>query len=222
MPGDDLLALGNRKLGDQTAHFDLPAGAGHCPGATACCLRACYALTGRYRYPSVRRRLRRCLAAARRPGFVRRVIGEVRRRGLLLIRLHCSGDFFSELYAEGWLAITRALPRVKVWWYTRSWRVPAIEAVLRRMAVLPNCRGWYSLDRDCLDEAPAERPPGVRYCYLQDGDDAPGEVDADLVFRTRAALHRPVASLPLVCPTDTPHGRRSGQISCGSCGVCFD
>lgn len=173
-------------------------------------------MKARYHFDSVQDRLRRCYEAAMKPNFIKRVIKEVRRRGLLLIRLHCSGDFFSQQYAERWLAIMTALPRVKFWLYSRSWRVPAIEAVLRCMAVLPNCRVWFSLDRDT--GLPAERPEGVRYAYLQDNGEMIDE--ADLVFRTRNMLTASRVGLPMVCPTDTVQGRKS--MSCGSCGVCFD
>jgi hypothetical protein len=212
-----MLSLGNGKLGEQVAHFDLPAGEGYCPGATASCLSSCYALRGRFHFQNVVDKLRWCFEEAQRPGFERKVIREIRRRGLLLVRLHCSGDFFSQQYAERWLRVMRTLRRVRFWFYTRSWRVPAIEAVLREMAALRNCKAWYSLDRDT--GRPAERPPGVRYCYLQDADEAVGQVD--LVFRTRRMLDRPAVGLPVICPSDTPSGRKAGM-NCGQCGLCYD
>ena len=85
------------------------------------------------------------------------------------------------------------------------------------MAPLPNCKVWYSLDRDT--GRPEVKPPGVRYCYMQDTDEAVGGVE--LVFRTRRMVSRPTVGLPMVCPSDTPSGHRAGM-NCGQCGACFD
>lgn len=213
-----LLSLGNGKLGEQVAHFDLPAGEGFCPGATACCLSHCYARKARFRFSSVIDKLAWCHEESQRPGFERKIAREIRHRGLLLIRLHCSGDFYSQQYAERWLRVMRSLRRARFWFYSRSWRVPAIEAVLREMALLDNCKVWYSLDRDT--DLPVERPVNVRYAYMQDTAELSEE--SELVFRTREMLNGPRVALPMVlCPSDTPQGRAAGA-NCGSCGICYD
>ena len=95
--------------------------------------------------------------------------------------------------------------------------MPAVEAVLRQMAALPNCKAWYSLDRET--GRPEEKPPGVRYCYMQDADGAVGGVD--LVFRTRRMVDRPLVGLPGV-PSDTPSGRRAGHELRPVPAYCFD
>ncbi|MGL4554485.1 MAG: GP88 family protein, partial [Gemmataceae bacterium] len=211
-----LLGIDNQKLGSGgIGHFDLPA-VTTCPGRTPdVCVRRCYARAGRFRMPIVADRLAWCFEQSQRSNFVARMVREVRVRGLRLVRWHVSGDVYDVPYAGRMLAVMRRLPRVRWWLYTRSWRVPAIEGVLRRMALLPNCKVWYSLDR--ATGVPAEKPPDVRYAFLQDDDTPAG--DADLVFRTRGMLHAPRVGLPLVCPTDTPAGRRTGA-NCGSCGHC--
>jgi hypothetical protein len=210
-----LLAIGNGKLGEQIAHFDLPA-LPTCPGRSSVCESVCYATTGRFVFANVRTRLAWCLRQSRRAGFSRRAAKEIRSRGLMVVRLHVSGDFYDADYARKWLCVMSHLPRVRFYFYTRSWRVPAIASVLEEMARLECCRVWYSVDRDT--GCPQVVPTGVRLSYLQD---APGPVgNVGLVFRTSGMLESPRVGLPLICPTDTPVGRRNGT-TCGSCGVCF-
>jgi hypothetical protein len=86
------------------------------------------------------------------------------------------------------------------------------------MALLQNCKVWYSTDRDTGRPDPV--PPNVRLAHLQDTPEAPSGVH--LVFRTRGMLAQPRVALPMVvCPNDTPQGRKNGT-TCGGCGLCFD
>ena len=127
-------------------------------------------------------------------------------------------DFYSPGYARKWLAVMRQAPGVRFYFYTRSWRVPAIWRVLRRMARLLNVRAWLSCDRDT--GLPRRLPPGVRLAWLMASpDDRPPR--ADLVFRTRP-LRRTVlkrVGLALVCPTE--NGATGRRTDCGRCGVCW-
>lgn len=211
-----MLAVGNGKLGEQIAHFDLPP-VSTCPGRSEACERVCYARVGRFRYPSVKNRMTWCEVQSRRKDFVGRMVAEIRSRGILVIRLHVSGDFYDAGYARKWLDIMRLTPRVRHYFYTRSWRVPDIEPVLRQMAGLACCRAWYSCDRDT--GLPLVVPDGVRLAWMQDTQD-PAPEGVRLVFRTRRMFCRPRVGLPMVCPNDTPAGRRANS-NCGSCGECW-
>lgn len=210
-----LLAVGNGKLGQQIAHFDLPA-VSTCPGRTPTCERVCYATRSRFRFANVQARLWWCYKQSRRKDFVRRVVREIRIRGLLVVRLHVSGDFYAAGYARKWLQIMRQLPRVRFYFYSRSWRIAAIARVLEEMTTLCQTRVWYSVDAD--SGLPSAIPQGVRLAWLQDSPQRPQ--GAQLVFRTRRMLGAPRVGLPLICPTDTPAGRRNGE-TCGSCGLCW-
>lgn len=210
-----MLALGNGKLGEQIMHFDLPA-VTTCPGRSPVCERVCYARSGRFHFTNVVERLEWCHRQSLRNDFERRLSREIRTRGVLVLRLHVSGDFYDACYAEKWLRVMQGQPHVRYYFYTRSWRVPEIEAVLRRMALLSCCRVWYSCDRDT--GTPEEVPQGVRLAYMQ--DTAAVEQSASVVFRTNATFGSPRIALPLVCPSDTPQGR-SGGANCGSCGHCW-
>ncbi len=211
----NLLSMGNRKLGAGVAHFDLPA-VTTCPGRTSACVAACYARKGRFNFDNVVDRLARCYEQSRLSGFARKLVREVRRRGIMHFRWHSAGDIYDEAYARKMLAVMRCLPRVTFWVYTRSWRVDDILPLLEDMAALPQCSVWFSVDR--VTGIPPYIPLGVRLAYLQDCDGVlPG---VDLVFRTRRMLNRPMVGLPMVCPADTPSGRNA-ETTCGACQHCF-
>jgi hypothetical protein len=143
---------------------------------------------------------------------------EITRKGVLVLRLHVSGDFHSAGYVRKWGEVARACPRVTVYAYTRSWRVPGIAAALEELAAEPNVRLWYSLDAETA--LPDRVPPGARLAYLQTREGEQPE-NTDLVFRVRRlrGARTPLAVLP-VCPTETPEGRGGGT-TCGSCQRCF-
>ncbi len=212
-----LLALGNVKLGGAIHHFDLPA-VSTCPGRSRICESACYATRGRFHGTAVRNRLRWCLRQSRHADFADRMVGEVRRKGALVVRVHVSGDFYDRAYAIQWLSVFRRCHATTFYFYTRSWRVADVAPVLEQMAGRENVRAWYSADVET--GLPDPLPNGVRVAWLQT------EVDhlvlGDLVFRERAVrgLPLPRFGLPVVCPNETPVGHRQG-VNCGNCGHCW-
>lgn len=209
-----LLTQGNVKLGQAIFSWSIPA-VTTCPGQTTVCRSICYACSGRFRMPAVKRRLQRNLKQSRRKNFVDRMTEEIRRSGVIVLRLHVSGDFFDVEYSSKWLAIMKRSPRVRFYGYTRSWRVPEIAEVLTKIAGLDCVRLWYSCDVET--GLPEYVPSGVRLAYLQT-DTAPLPNEAQLVFRTRNL--RNLAALPVVCGNETLEGKRSG-VTCGSCARCF-
>ena len=135
-----LLLMGNEKLGQSIFHFDLPAIV-TCPGRSAVCEQVCYAGQGRFLFPQVQERLQWCYQQSRRGDFAQRMAGEVHGKGILVVRIHVSGDFYNAGYAAKWLAVMRQCPRARFYFYTRSWRSPEIAAVLEQMARLLGNRG---------------------------------------------------------------------------------
>ncbi|QDU21809.1 GP88 family protein [Urbifossiella limnaea] len=216
-----MLTPGNLKLGGRRIWgFALPSGTpAVCPGMSPTCSGCCYAAAvERYR-PAAAAKYRRNLRASRRRGFVRRLVAFLVAHRIRVVRVHTGGDFYSPRYARKWLAVARRAPGVTFFGYTRGWRVPAIKAVVNRLAALPNFVVWYSCDRDT--GVPADVPAGVRLAWLSAaaGDVAPAGVD--LVFRARALRRRPVApGGPPVCPAEdgVPRPRRA---TCDGCGRCW-
>lgn len=214
-----LLSRGNGKLGGSIHHFDLPPIV-TCPGSTEVCRRVCYARQGHFVVPTVKAKLAWNLEQTQERDFEVALSREIRLSGVEVLRLHVAGDFYSAAYARRWLRVMRRHPGVRFYFYTRSWRVPAIVPVLRRMAALPNVRAWCSVDEDTATPAPEDVPPGFELAYLQVDveEQAPW---ADLVFRVRRLRGAPRGlGLPMICPHETPAGRAAGT-TCGSCQHCW-
>ena len=207
-----MLIQGNRKLGASIHLWSVPA-IGTCPGSSALCRSVCYANSGRFLTHHVKERLGWCYKQSLRNDFVERMVAEIRRKGVLVLRIHCSGDFYSREYAEKWLEIMRQCPRVRFYFYSRSWRVPDIVPVLEQMAALKCCRAWYSLDHET--GVPATVPQSILLCSLQvEADEEPELLDLLFVVR-RLKRHAKRVGLPLLC--DHQADKRD---NCGDCGKC--
>lgn len=120
-------SFGNEKLAKlDTVSFNLPAflardGFKVCPMAGACAT-LCYARQGRYIMPSVQDAREHNLAIVRGPmaDFVRMAIADLAGIKNKIVRVHDSGDFFSQDYLSAWFAIASAYPNKKFYAYTKS------------------------------------------------------------------------------------------------------
>jgi hypothetical protein len=128
---------GNAKLADEIYTFSLPAGHA-CPGALRCMAKAdrqtgklkdgpsqsfrCFAAGDESRYPSVRR-LRwhnfNLLKGQTRKGMAILILDSLP-LDAKLIRLHVSGDFFSDTYFLAWMDVAKARPEMLFYTYTKS------------------------------------------------------------------------------------------------------
>ena len=216
-----MLTPGNHKLGGRRIWgFGLPSGTPDvCPGMSATCQTHCYAVAFQRYRPAATAAYRRNLTRSRRRDFVIRLRAFLIAHAVTIVRVHVGGDFYSPGYARKWLRIMRRSPRVRFYFYTRSWRVPAIRAEIERMAALSNCVVWYSCDRET--GVPANVPPSVRLAWLAtDEDDAP-PAGLDLMFRISRLRRWSVApgGTP-VCPAEDGV-RRTRPVTCDRCGVCW-
>jgi len=134
VPGTTCLLLtGTTKM--PSASWSLPAREA-CPyalnGHGAIC-SVCYADKAAYTlYPNVKRAqrarfawVRECLKTEEGTDtFVRTMVEAIRRasRNNGYFRVHDSGDLFSPAYTWAWVRIVQALPEIKFWFPTRSWR----------------------------------------------------------------------------------------------------
>jgi len=216
-----MLTPGNHKLGGHLIWgFGLPSGTPDtCPGLSETCRTHCYAVAfERYR-PAAAAKCRRNLALARRRDFERLVRAFLVLHRVRVVRVHVGGDYFSARYARKWLRVMRRSPRTLFYFYSRSWRVAAIKAVIDRMAELPNCRAWYSIDNST--DLPADVPPRVRLAWLMTAPDDDPPAGTHLVFRIRRLRHRSAAvSGSPVCPGEDGVAR-SRPVTCDHCGHCW-
>lgn len=175
----------------------------------------CCATRHRFQFEAVKERLAWNWQRSQEPNFVSRMVTEIRKKGVMVLRVHSAGDFATPAYAEKWLSVMKQCPRTRFYGYSRSYCIPEIAAVLEKMAALRCCKLWYSVDRDT--GLPDWIPPGVRLAHLQVERDE--IVNADLVFRVRRLRKDKPIGLPMVCPSEQPKKR---VITCGGCRRCFE
>jgi hypothetical protein len=117
--GNTKLNKTSAKAGYRVVGFGLPA-VDTCPGASAC-KGICFATQGTYRFRAVRAVRAENLAASQGDTFVNDMIAAIRRRrSRNVVRVHDSGDFYSQSYLDSWFAIARALPGKIFYAYTKS------------------------------------------------------------------------------------------------------
>jgi len=91
-----------------------------CPGALAC-KAVCFAKQGRYVQKNVKAARAHNLALSQNDAFTAYIIGDLARmRTVNTVRIHDSGDFYSQEYLDKWAIIARALPHLTFYAYTKS------------------------------------------------------------------------------------------------------
>jgi len=118
-----LLSNTNSKLkADGILGFGLPP-VKTCPGADAC-LRFCYGCKGFYQRfkKSIAASQNRRLDATHQDDFVQVITAELqaKRKKLTAVRIHDTGDFYSQVYFDDWCEIARLNPDVLFYAYTKS------------------------------------------------------------------------------------------------------
>jgi len=149
------LSSGNSKLvktsGDGTykiLSFGLPAdvdvdGFNTCPGANAC-KAVCYAKQGRYLMPNVMQARMANLDATRSDTFVSDMIAAIsKRRSYNTIRIHDSGDIYSQEYYNKWCDIARALPNHIFYAYTKSMHLDLYTNKPENLRIIQSLGGRY-------------------------------------------------------------------------------
>ena len=142
-----LLKYENNKLKQQFI-FTLPAGMSTCnricPG--------CYAMKSQVRFPAALDYRNRMLTASQQPDFADRIIAELSttRRSARTVRLHESGEFYSQKYINFWLTIVTALPQFTFYAFTKR----LADFNFSKLAALPNFVLINSLQHGGLNYAP--------------------------------------------------------------------
>lgn len=196
--------------------FNLPPGV-CCPGKSAWCAKAgCivdgepargrgYCHRGRFGCPSTVAALKDRLAATEEPGFIERMVAELRRTEAPAVRLHSCGDFYSVQYLWKWVMIARESP-VPIFAFTKSWR--AAEARIGR--------GWR------MELRTAEEMSSGKLVLWWSGD--PRTEDPQTVGAPRVALVKPKdPSVRTAYKPGKPNClKQTEHLSCVECGRCWD
>lgn len=121
-----------------------------CPGAVdgsgafvqTC--EVCYARSGNYRFPVVRRFRDRNRADWSRSDFVDRMVSAL--VGEDYFRWFDSGDCYSLKLLDKIISVVRQTPNTKHWFPTRMWKFPKFKQKLEELSRLDNCVVRYSAD----------------------------------------------------------------------------
>ena len=110
-----LLTMGNHKLGGKIASFSLPASQGVCGRICT----GCYALKAQKIYPAVLPSREKKYFASQQTTFQSRVVESIKKLQPDYIRIHDSGEFYSQEYIEKWAEIAKHSPSFIFYTYTK-------------------------------------------------------------------------------------------------------
>ena len=118
-----LLKRGNSKLSRNILIFNLPPGKS-CPNSRDC-IKTCYAKKSYNQYPSCKKSWDDNLDMAKNNPLqlynqLRDELTYFFNKGLQIVRVHSSGDFFSKAYAEIWLRLAQIFPKMRFYTYTKA------------------------------------------------------------------------------------------------------
>lgn len=111
----ELFTEGNNKLDKSIAIFNLPASQAVC--GRIC--KGCYAMKAQTVYPTVLPSREKKLEASQEPTFVQRTIASLRKLASPKVRIHESGDFYSQEYVDKWVSVAQAMPETTFVAYTK-------------------------------------------------------------------------------------------------------
>lgn len=118
----NLLIKGNSKLGKNIATFSLPAGKENGTCSVTC--KGCYALKGTYLYPSVKGGLQERYEFSKdSEKFKEKLNKELSSKsheGTEYVRIHASGDFYSQEYINTWDEVVKQHPNKLFYAYTKQ------------------------------------------------------------------------------------------------------
>ena len=116
-----LLSKSNSKLKKENImSFGLPSGS-TCPGAGEC-KKICYAAKGCYRFKNVKATQQARFTVTQQDSFIDLINSELAamRKKPTAIRIHDSGDFYSQEYLDKWVRIAEYNPTITFYAYTKS------------------------------------------------------------------------------------------------------
>ncbi len=118
------ISFGNKKLPKSMMIFNLPAII-TCPLKTPLCSKSCYALKAERLYPATLPARQHNLALVRKGLFKQLMIEAIAEnyKKINIIRLHESGDFYSQSYLNDWFVVAREYPELTFYAYTKSFHL---------------------------------------------------------------------------------------------------
>ena len=105
-----LLIAGNSTMPSSVGIFNLPPLVTCKPSRW--CRKYCYGLQGRFLWNPVRKSLMWRLGESLRPDFVDNLIDELECRNFEYVRIHITGDFYSQEYINKWAVVAKLFPSI--------------------------------------------------------------------------------------------------------------
>tara|TARA_R110002153_G_scaffold155987_1_gene308131 strand:- start:207 stop:824 length:618 start_codon:yes stop_codon:yes gene_type:complete len=114
----------SKELGLRVFNFGITAyktskGKITCPFADAC-IKFCYAKKGAYIWSNVAKVFEQRYELTKQKDFKQIMKNEIIKKKVDFLRVHDSGDFYSNKYFLDWMQIAKSLPNVKFYAYTNS------------------------------------------------------------------------------------------------------
>ena len=114
----------SKLTGLRVYNFGIPAfqdedGKRTCPFAGACA-KFCYAQKGAYVWSNVSPAFQFRYLATKCDSFVDKMVAELVKKRVDILRVHDSGDYYSRKYIDKWMTIAKRLPNVRFYSYTKS------------------------------------------------------------------------------------------------------
>jgi len=151
------LTLGNSKLSNGIATFDLPATKEVCGRACP----GCYAEKAQRIYPSVLPSREKKLMLSKHKAFTDAMNKAIHSLQPHYIRIHSSGEFYSQQYIEKWAKIARSNLQRTFYAYTKRMK----DFDFSPLTKLPNCVIIDSLHSGALNYGAREQaPPDMFLC----------------------------------------------------------
>ena len=185
MNRENLLKFENGKLKNQLI-FSLPANEQVC--SRVC--KSCYAAKFQRIYPNVLPYRERRLAASQQSDFVQRIVFEIKshKKPLTAVRLHESGEFYSQSYIDSWTSIAKQLPDVKFYTFTKR----LTDFDFSRIMQLPNVIIIDSLKHGKINygkQSYIDSHPVAKLCPATINKSAKCEIDCSYCWSKEAQTH---------------------------------
>jgi len=132
-----MLTNNNSKLGRGIWAFGLSTST--CTHATSMCNKFCYAKKGHFVFAPVKNMYNQNYTNSLQNDFVTNIVREIRQNYIRYIRIHPSGDFYSQAYFDKWNTIAYMCPQTRFLAYTHNYDLDATT-------ISPNFALYYSVD----------------------------------------------------------------------------
>ena len=147
MISTNLCTVGVQKLGRYIPAFNLPRNKDICIGMTKECEKYCYAKRYHFKGETVIAKYNDNYRRTKLPGFKETMIQELKHysfQSIDRLRLHSSGDFYSQEYLDNWKQIAYSVPDITIVAYTRSYQLDYSNTP-------DNLKLFYSLDSSTVN-----------------------------------------------------------------------